>query len=137
MKSKARQQQIRDRLLKLEKATEADMLSVQLDDRAVFLEPWQKLLVQVLSDEAIKDNPQVAQVRESVSQWNARASVDSVGYRLVWSFRNSVINQLSDLIGQASQEDRRRFFARTQSTYRRTVLEDYSRAATAFSRSTL
>ncbi len=100
----ARQQQIRDRLLGLEKATEADMLSVQLDDRAVFLEPWQKLLIQVLSDEAIKDNPQRAQVRELVSQWNARASVDSVGYRFVWSFRNSVINQLSDLIGQSCKK---------------------------------
>ena len=41
----ARAQQIRDDLRKLDKANEADMLKIQLDDRAVFLERWRKLLV--------------------------------------------------------------------------------------------
>ena len=44
----ARAQQIRDDLLATEKATEADMLRIQLDDRAVFLAPWQKLLLDTL-----------------------------------------------------------------------------------------
>ena len=45
----ARAQQIRDNLLAAEHAGEADMLRIQLhDDRAVFLERWQKLLLDTL-----------------------------------------------------------------------------------------
>lgn len=94
----ARQQQIRDRLLKLETASEADMLEIQLDDRAVFLEPWQKLLVSTLSDEAVKGKPQRKKMLDLVKDWKARASADSVDYRLVLSFRNQVTQQLNDLI---------------------------------------
>ena len=36
---------IRDRLLAIPKATPRDMLSIQLDDRALFLERWRKLLL--------------------------------------------------------------------------------------------
>ncbi len=96
----ARQQQIRDRLLGLEKATEADMLSVQLDDRAVFLEPWQKLLIQVLSAmKRSKDNPQRAQVRETCKPMECAGVCGFRWLSLCVELRNSVINQLSDLIG--------------------------------------
>ena len=44
----SRAQQIRDDLRAVDKATEADMLRIQLDDRAVFLERWRKLLLDVL-----------------------------------------------------------------------------------------
>ncbi len=33
------------------------MLKIQLDDRAVFLEPWQKLLLELLTPEAIAGTP--------------------------------------------------------------------------------
>ncbi len=49
----ARAQQIRDDLLATEKASEADMLRIQLDDRAVFLERWRELLLETLGDEAV------------------------------------------------------------------------------------
>ena len=49
----ARAQQIRDDLRAIDNASEADMLRIQLDDRAVFLERWQKLLLDVLSPEAV------------------------------------------------------------------------------------
>ncbi len=39
---------IRDRLLDIPKATPRDMLSIQLDDRALFLERWRKLLLDQL-----------------------------------------------------------------------------------------
>ena len=38
-------------------ASEADMLNIQLDDRAVFLGRWQKLLMDVLAPEAIAADP--------------------------------------------------------------------------------
>ncbi len=96
----ARQQQIRDDLLHLSNATESDMLKIQLDDRAVFLERWQKLLLEVLNSEATAGNTQRSKLRELVEGWGGRASVDSVGYRAVWTFRNKVLGSLSDLVSQ-------------------------------------
>ena len=49
----ARARQIRDDLLATDKASEADMLRIQLDDRAVFLERWRKLLLDTLTPEAV------------------------------------------------------------------------------------
>ncbi len=94
----ARAKQIRDDLTELDKATEADMLKVQLDDRAVFLEPWQKLLLGVLTPEAIQDDSRRGEMRKYVEEWGGRASPDSVGFRLVRTYRRLLIAQLSDLL---------------------------------------
>jgi penicillin amidase len=83
----ARQRQIRDDLLAIHQATEADMLRVQLDDRAVFLERWQKLLLSVLAPEAVAKDPKRAQARRLVEGWGGHASLDSAGYRIVRAFR--------------------------------------------------
>ncbi len=64
------------------------MLAVQLDDRAVFLARWQELLLQVLDAQALKDHPRRAEVRRLVGNWEAAASVDSVGYRIVRTWRD-------------------------------------------------
>jgi penicillin amidase len=94
----ARQRQIRDDLEPLEKATEADMLRIQLDDRAVFLEPWRDLLLATLTSEAIEGQAQRRELREQVDKWGGRAGVDSVGFRAVRSFRRALIAQLSDVL---------------------------------------
>lgn len=86
----ARAQQIRDDLLAIDKASEQDMLDIQLDDRAVFLERWQKLLLETLSAEAVADHPERAEMRKHVEAWSGKASVDSVGFRLVRDFRHRV-----------------------------------------------
>jgi len=81
---------IRDRLLAIPKATARDMLSVQLEDRALFLERWRKLLLDTLAlpVEAGLQTPLRNEFRQLVSQkWTGRASPDSVGYRLVKEFR--------------------------------------------------
>jgi penicillin amidase len=85
----ARAGQIRDDLLALQgKVTPADMLRIQLDDRAVFLARWRTLLLGVLDTEALRDHPRRAQVRQLIASWNGRASVDSVGYRLVRAYHD-------------------------------------------------
>ncbi|HJX21721.1 MAG TPA: hypothetical protein VJ454_12075, partial [Steroidobacteraceae bacterium] len=57
----ARAGQIRDDLLALQgNITPADMLRIQLDDRAVFLARWRTLLLSVLDDEALHDHPRRA-----------------------------------------------------------------------------
>ncbi len=103
----ARARQIRDDLFAADTMDEEDMLRIQLDDRAVFLEPWQKLLLEVLSPEAIKSDPRRAELRKYVEDWGGRASIDSVGFRAVRAFRRALIGQLSDvLVAPCKQADK-------------------------------
>jgi len=83
----ARAKQIRDGLLELDKATPEALLRVQLDDRALFLERWQQLLLDTLDDAAVADDPRRRALRAAVAEWGGRASPESVGYRLVRAFR--------------------------------------------------
>ena len=87
----ARAGQIRDALRTLaasgKKAVPADLHAVQLDDRALFLERWQKFLLEVLTDDAVKQKSARAKLRDTVRQWNGRASTDSAAYRSVKAFR--------------------------------------------------
>ncbi len=64
----------------------ADMLKVQLDDRALFLTRWRQLLLHLLDDATLNGKPQRAEFRRLVDAWDPRADVDSVGYRLVRQF---------------------------------------------------
>jgi len=85
---------IRERLVALERPTERDMLPLQLDDRAVFLERWRELVLRTLTPAATAGHPQRAEFRRLVeSSWTGRASIDSVGYRLVRGFRAELLNQ--------------------------------------------
>lgn len=86
-RSGARARQIRDDLLALPKATARDMLAIQLDDRALFLDRWHRLLVSVLTPEAAAGNPRRQQLRDLIQPWDGHAAVGSVSYRLVRTFR--------------------------------------------------
>src|SRR6202042_355477 len=85
----ARARQIRDDLLSLTTpATAADMLRIQLDDRALFLQRWHDLLLQLLDADAIALHPRRAEFRSVLLTWNGRASIDSAAYRLGRGFRD-------------------------------------------------
>lgn len=86
----ARAGQIRDGLFAVEKAGPADMLRIQLDDRAPFLERWQKLLLATLTPEALAADPRRRELRSFAEQWGGRAAPDSVGFRAVYEFREAV-----------------------------------------------
>jgi penicillin amidase len=82
---------IRDRLMAIDKATPRDMLSVQLEDRALFLERWRELLLKTLADAS---GPR-AEFRSLIDRgWTGRASPDSVAYRLVRTFRTNFVRQV-------------------------------------------
>lgn len=83
----ARAQQIRDDLQARRQFTPRDMLDIQLDNRALFLARWQKLLLGVLD---ASHAPEVAALKPYVQDWQARAAIDSVGYRIVRLFREKV-----------------------------------------------
>ncbi len=90
----ARAGQIRDALAVVRAARPADMLAIQLDDRAVFLARWRGLLLEVLDESAVAADPARARYRQLAEEWIPRASVDSVGYRLVRSFRARVLERV-------------------------------------------
>jgi penicillin amidase len=83
----ARAQQIRDDLLAREHVGAGDLLNVQLDNRALFLARWQKLLLDVL---ATTRDPKLVALKPFVENWQARAASDSVGYRIVRKFHDQV-----------------------------------------------
>jgi penicillin G amidase len=85
----ARAGQIRDDLLALAPPiTPADMLRIQLDDRAVFLARWRTLLLSLLDAASLDAHARRAEFRRLVEGWQAQASVDAVGYRLVRAYHD-------------------------------------------------
>lgn len=83
----ARAQQIRDDLRGRGNFTPGDLLDIQLDDHAVFLTRWQRLLQTTL---AKSTEPELEQLRLLTAPWRGRAAIDSVDYRLVREFRTQV-----------------------------------------------
>ncbi len=83
---------IRDRLLAIPKATPRDMLSIQLDDRALFLERWRQLLLDSIGSSASASQKQFRDLVDRT--WTGRASPDSVAYRLVKEFRLAFVRRV-------------------------------------------
>jgi penicillin amidase len=90
----ARARQIRDDLTAITTpATPRALLAVQIDDRALFLERWQRLLLATLTPEAVAAKKERSALRRFVEQWNGRASTDSVAYHLVRRWRDFVADR--------------------------------------------
>ena len=83
---------IRDRLLALDKATPKDMLAIQLEDKALYLDRWRTLLLNTLAGAGA--GPRAEYKRLVESTWTGRASPDSVGYRLVRQFRTTFVRDV-------------------------------------------
>lgn len=105
----ARAAQIRDDLAPLERATPRDLLGIQLDDRALFLASWQKILLATLPPAVTAEKKSRAELRTLVENWTGRATVDSVSYRLVHDFRASVAARVYPSIFESCLETYPRF----------------------------
>ncbi len=92
----ARARQIHDDLTDLGSPTEADMLAIQLDDRAEFLGRWHDLLLRAVDAAPSGGNERRDALRAAVAGWGARADVGSAGYRIVRAFRLEVIRRAVD-----------------------------------------
>ena len=91
----ARARQIRDDLLALESPDEGDMLAVQLDDRALFLERWRSFLLDLLDEEAVGEEPRRGEFRDLIeTNWTGHASADSTAFRLVRAFRSFTLKRV-------------------------------------------
>ncbi|WP_306522351.1 penicillin acylase family protein [Rheinheimera sp.] len=86
----ARGQQIRDALLAKDQHNEQSLHQIQLDHRALFLQRWKQLLLEVLSDDFVKEHqlePYLAQVKNGAKA----AHPDDAGYPLVRAFRDETL----------------------------------------------
>lgn len=88
----ARGRQIRDDLLARERFSEADLLAIQLDDRALFLQRWWVLLRQVV---AHSDDPALKRLDVATRHWEGHASANAVSYRITRGFRGMVLDSVS------------------------------------------
>ncbi|MCU0712868.1 MAG: penicillin acylase family protein [Pirellula sp.] len=100
----ARQKQIRDALLQIEQATEADMLALQLDKRALLLDRWRGVLLSAMASEKGRELTSKSNARELVEKWDGNATADSVGYRIVWAFRNRVATEMGNFLSRIAKE---------------------------------
>lgn len=105
----ARAAQIRDRLDQLERAREEDLLSIQLDDRAMYLSRWHQLFLSMLSDQAVAGHPARAELREELVRWGERASTGSVGYRVVRAWRARVEREIFEALTAPAKAAEARF----------------------------
>ena len=98
----ARAQQVRDDLQARNRFTARDMLDIQLDNRALFLSRWQKLLLGVLDG---SHDPKITALKPFVQDWQARAATGSVGYQVVRLFREKAReNVLAPFTARAAEK---------------------------------
>ncbi len=89
----ARAQQVRDDLFAKQQFTERDLLAIQLDDRAVFLQRWWQLLRNQPTHDT---SPALNALAAAATTWQGHASTDSVGYRIVRAWRLAVLARIKD-----------------------------------------
>ena len=89
----ARARQIRDTLRAGSSFSEADLLALQLDDRALFLQRWHALLQ---AEAGRGTDADLKALAEASADWTGRASVEAVDYRIVRAWRLAVIERIQN-----------------------------------------
>lgn len=98
----ARAKQIRDGLFAHERFSERDLLAIQLDDRAVLMERWWKLLRATVEH---SNDPALQRLEAASRDWGGHASVDSASYRIARGFRGITLDTLqAGLLAPAKQK---------------------------------
>jgi len=93
----ARAAQIRDDLAALPAgpaATPRDLLAIALDDRALFLSRWRRLLIDTLTPSAAAPGGARARLRALVESGGDRASADSAAYTVVRDFHAALVDRV-------------------------------------------
>ncbi len=92
----ARGTAIRENLLAKKQFTEKDLLAIQTDGRAPFLESWWQKL-----DDAAKEaaaDSALRALRDADPSWDGGANVDSVSYRITRAWRLEVSNRIEEML---------------------------------------
>lgn len=103
----ARAKQIHDGLARLDQTREIDLLAIQLDDRAVFIQRWRDLLLQILSTPEGRQS-EAGSLVPWLEDWGGRASVESQGFRFARAFRSFTEQAVfPDITNAAAAKDER------------------------------
>jgi penicillin amidase len=79
---------IRDRLMARDRFTPRDLLDIQLETKAEFLNRWRDVILKTLTPDAVRGDPRRAAFRGIVERgWSGYALPDSAAYRLTRAFR--------------------------------------------------
>jgi penicillin G amidase len=86
----ARGWQIKQGLDTLQQADEQSLHQIQLDNRALMLQRWQDLLLQILDNDTVEQH-QLQSYRQHVENSSSHAGAEAIGYTLVRAFRQQVL----------------------------------------------
>lgn len=92
----ARAKQIRDSLFAKSRFTERDLLAIQTDNRALFLQRWRQLL-----ESSAAASPRDSALRQLLAadpSWDGVASPESVSYRLTRAWRLQVNRRIEEML---------------------------------------
>ena len=93
----ARSHQIRARLAALPRATPADLLAIQTDDRADYVGAWLPLAERAFADAGRSDAARL------VRGWSGHAAVNDAGYRLLREFERHVSDRAYRMLTEAAR----------------------------------
>ncbi len=94
--------QIRDRLFEKQRFNESDFYQLQLDNQARFLMPWHALLLEQLKKQPAHYKDHI----NALENWQQCACPQSIGYTLVKTYRDELINILfSSIETTLNQQD--------------------------------
>ncbi len=82
-----RAQQIRNRLREKTVFSEPDLLVLQRDNRADYLAEWRPRLERAMNEPGMASLVKRHRVREWFAEWDGHSNADSVGYRIIRTFR--------------------------------------------------
>jgi len=89
---------IRDRLLATNRFAPRDLLAIQLDTSADFLERWREVILRTLSNGPAGDANR-AELRDILENgWSGEAAADSAAYRLTRTFRDIVSERVIEFV---------------------------------------
>ncbi|MEW6981602.1 penicillin acylase family protein [Colwelliaceae bacterium 6471] len=104
----ARASQIRDDLFEKPSFSEQDLLTIALDDEALFLKRWQAFILDnVVTESSIKQHANWQDIHDLLINEQLKADVDSIAYRIVRNFRlnlrNDVFAQLNSRLSELDE----------------------------------
>ena len=82
-----RAQQIRNRLREKTVFNESDLLALQRDNRADYLDEWRPRLERAMNEASIASLVEHHRIREWLAGWDGHSDANSVGYRIIRTFR--------------------------------------------------
>lgn len=85
---------IREQLKTIENATEQSMFALQLDTTTEFYAFYADLILELLTQERLQDNPHLVEAREALLAWDRKAELHSQGIGLLVRLRERIAEKV-------------------------------------------